>query len=453
MFDVGPWAMPTEKHGSWWLPETPDRPLPGTLSYTADGLRLKCPATPPFHVPTEAGSKFVVHGLVDGEDWTLGDCSLIRRGASGQTFHVDFALEGLRMDAPELNDLDEICFSLDGLWSVVAAIPRDLRSTDRASVALRANLTDGNTLGLTSGIELIDAPEEGTTAFVDRLVFVGRSPVSVPLGELLKTYFAPIRDLVMLALQKGTSLTYCMVSGNGTTYELHGEKCRAAVNAYWDPIGTPRNRVRASPPALEIPTDPTDFEILMRRWFALYEAIETPMGLRLADLVSEIGYSEPRFLFVAQALEALHRRLYPDAHDDLRAAARDHALDVVDEAHRASLEALLLHAHEPSFRRRLKDLANEVLPRLEEVIGQRPAPAINGLVEMRNRVTHWDPSAPVATGVELAGLRQFADAVFDLVIVTRLELPEAASRRVVSAHRAKNVAYWLDRAITELEAE
>ena len=452
MFEVGRWKMPISKYGTWWLPEQPDRPTSGTLAYSSDGLRLSCSPTPPIDKALDSRG-FMIHGEADGEHWTLAGCGWQSRGSSGQVIRLDVAFEGLLLDEDDLEQFDEICFSLEGIWSGTAASPRKVGATDGVRVAVRTDLPAGGTVGLISEIEQLDDPHEGASAFEDRLVLVGRAPTAGPFEDLLRTFYAPLRDLLALALQRGTSTTYCMASGAGTMYESNGEMQRAGVLAYWDPVGAPRARVRDSPPAIQIPVRADEFQPLVNSWFSLYENIQTPIALRLADFNSDMSYSEPRFLQVAQALEALHRRLYPDARDERGSGARAEALAAAAPEHLNALESLLRHAHEPRFRRRLKDLAAEVRQSLEEVIQQKPGPAIDALVEVRNRVTHWDVSTPAARGLSLVGMRQFADALFDLVVVSRLDVPPDALQRVVAAHQANHVAYWLDRALADLAAQ
>jgi ApeA N-terminal domain 1 len=203
--------------------------------------------------------------------------------------------------------------------------------------------------------------------------------------------------------------------------------------------------------ALKLPLRKEEYEQFVQSWFNTHDRFQTPIALRIADLIAGVSFSEPRFLLAAQSLEALHRRLHADKLDEQALAAREAALAAVEPKHRTILKTLLAHAHEPTFRSRIRDLVARAEPEASAVVGERLREAVGLIVDARNGVTHWAPGIDEIAGLTLVTLRQVADAVFDLVLFKELGLSDTALRDAVQAHQSRNVDYWLDRALSEPE--
>jgi hypothetical protein len=268
--------------------------------------------------------------------------------------------------------------------------------------------------------------------------------------DLCGRFVGPLLDLMTLALQRGATVNYCDVSGPGTTVTIGARTRRERVAAYWNLVGNPgTDDDRPSKPVLVLPSAPDQFQRFMSEWFDHQSRLALPIGLRLADLVAGMTFAPTRFLLVAQALEALHRRLYPDERNDLGIRARDAALAAVDEEGRAELATQLMHVHEPSFRRRVKQLRDEAEPEVSEIVGPRLKEAVAAIVDARNAVTHWDADDDEPESMRLVALRLVADALFDVVLLKRLGLSGDELQAVVRCHQTKQVEYWLGRGLDE----
>jgi hypothetical protein len=263
-------------------------------------------------------------------------------------------------------------------------------------------------------------------------------------------FVGPLIDLMTLALQRGATVNYCEVSGAGTTVATHTRERRERVAAYWQLVGNPgRDDDRPSKPVLVPPSTPERFQQFMSGWFDAQSRLELPIGLRVADLVAGMTFAPIRFLLVAQALEALHRRLYPDESNEPGRQARTAALATVDDVHRKELANQLMHAHEPTFRRRVKQLRDEAEPEISEIVGPKLNDAVAAIVDARNAVTHWDADETEPDGGRLVALRMAADALFDVVLLKRLGLTGDELRTVVGSHQSRQARYWLEWALAE----
>jgi hypothetical protein len=107
----------------------------------------------------------------------------------------------------------------------------------------------------------------------------------------------------------------------------------------------------------------------------------------------------------------------------------------------------LAHVHEPTPRRRLRELVDEVPAFTAAVLGTSAGPAIDRIVNARNAITHWSPSTPHPRGLELTALRLACDALFDLKMFRDMGMrDEELTRLGEQIGSESKVRYWLDRA-------
>jgi hypothetical protein len=445
------WTEPFERMGMWWVVDTEER-LSGRLTFDpVEGLSLSTSGGNWLSV--KVGDTATFHGLVEGEYWTLEGCFVHSRkfgsSVSSDVVRVDTAFVGLGMDSRELTLFDEIQAEFDGAWSAVAHSPRLVLNVSSPDLSVEWALGGGKSLAMRSEIAMVDVEVEAAVAFRDRLRFIGRCEAPTTFRGLVEMFVEPIQNLLRLALQRDVAVTFCAVAGPGSTVNPpHGGDLRLVPTVHWGRVGrTELSNHYGAPVAFRFPSDHDEAQRMLASWFELHELIKVPVGLRLADVVDGLTYAEAKFLHVAQALEALHRRLYPDAKFEAGRDARNALSDIVDKAHRKTLRELLAHAHEPRYRERLIDLVKASEPEISEIVGGPVEPVITRLVRARNAVTHWAANDPDPDGVELVALRLFADALFDLVVTRRIGLPSESVTSVAARHQTKQVGYWLNRAL------
>jgi len=387
-------------------------------------------------------------GLSQGTSWTLTGCWCTKSSDAGQEFYVETAFAGdIAIYEEPTASFDEVRVGFDGLWSMVPSSPRRARQFDQPPVSLTARVDSSRTVELVSEMVDLEPTAEDAFAFKDRLIFVGTVPTSTSFWELRGFFVWPLEALVTLGRQRGATVNFCEVSGPGTTGAAHGgEERRHRLAVYWNRIGNPdTDPEKSSVPALQLPTEPDRFQEFISNWFNHHTELALPIGLRTSDLVAPQTFSSTRFLLVAQALEALHRRLYPDLRNQPGIDARTAALANVDDEHRKVLKSLLQHAHEPTFRQRVKQLRDTAEPQITQIVGPRLKAAIAAIVETRNAVTHWDPSTSEPEGLRLVTLRAVADALFDVVLLKQLGLGDDDLHAVVRSHQAKHVRHFVDK--------
>lgn len=443
------WSAPFEKYGAWWNAGDREKRANGTLSFSpAAGLRLTTTESVVL-VPPFGDKPATLNGLVEGVYWTLGDCVCTSTGSTGQSFLVDYAISGVGMDADEVEQLDELRIGFDGGWSTVALRPRGPNDIRSDAISITADLAEGGSVELVSELESLDVSRDGAFGFHDHLRFVGRAKSPMNFRDLHQTLFVPLRDLVILALQRDVALTHCRVAGPGTTVSVGAREHRVSAIVYWNQVTTPdlAEGGARKHPAIRFPSEPADFQRFVASWFSLHDQLKTPISIRVAEITGGASFAEPLFLLAAHSLEALHRRLHPGETDAAAIAARGAALAAVVDEHRHVLALRLSHAHEPTFRKRIKQLVAEVEVPAANVVGAQLRKAVALIVESRNAVTHWEPTNEEPDGLLLFALRMVADAVFDLVLFKRVGLNDDELNGTVRAHQERDVEYWLGRAL------
>lgn len=433
--------------GSWWLPDTRDRRMSGRLSYRPDhGLRLRCGSG--LLIGGSLDESVTLHGVVDGEYWTLAECRTWSAGSQGHELEPRYAVAGVGLEPGELKGFDEITVEFDGGWHMLDVPPRGLHTWRNTSLDVAGVVGDDVRVSVRSELESLDPAELGGFGLVDRLFFTGTTASPVSFFELFDRVVAPLHDLVRLGLQRDVAIRSCTIAGPATMYERRsGRRMVERCSVYWHPTSAPcRLDGTVGPAAVVVPTDPSRFELFMAAWFRVHHDFDLPLQLRLADVIADLVFAQPKFLLAAQALEALHRRLHPGQPHEAGAAARAAALAAATGEHRQVLEQLLAHAHEPTFRQRIRQLLNNVQPHVSEVAGDSLKDAVGLSVDTRNAVTHWAANVDEPDELTLVALRLLADAVFDLNLIQQLGTDNDLET-VADAHLAKHVDYWLHQAL------
>jgi hypothetical protein len=168
-----------------------------------------------------------------------------------------------------------------------------------------------------------------------------------------------------------------------------------------------------------LPADDKAFRALVRGWFGLAERLGPVLDLRFAPSYASFMYSESRFLNAVQAVEALHRRVLAGEPDQTDLDARAAAVASCPPEYHEWLEGKLRYAHEPTLRRRLREVLNFVGPGLAPLTGKRSR-FIDRVCRIRNALTHWDEKSKAANGADLHRLATALNNVTDAALLRLL---------------------------------
>jgi|GEM_PF-6715409 len=428
--------------GAWWRPEKPDEQVAGSFVWDPrEGGRLDLLG---FFVddggdPTHFQAP-IVHGVAEGNEYTLINChttqfNLRTPGVTTQQLRpFAGALAGILHPDPTEADFDRLTMDVDYVaelsgWTHIT--PRyassDWERFDFVSIEYEhpsdvvANLRSESirlASEWSSGGDPIGRAEIRETV---RLVVDSRAPIG--LSDLIERYVGPLRDLVTFAAQVPAAIRSVTVAGPSTTEVLDSGRTIKRPSEVLLPFleGDARDstttRLRHS--LLAIPTEPRALRSLLQSWLDLRQRLAPVIDLRFAASYARFTYGENRFLNAVQAVEALHRRALAGVPDPEDLEARAAVLAGCPDEHRLWLEGKLQYAHEPTLRRRLREVLDFVGTGLRPATGP-PAKFINAVVTTRNELTHWDEHAHRKLGDDLHGLALVLGYVIDASLLRLL---------------------------------
>lgn len=171
-------------------------------------------------------------------------------------------------------------------------------------------------------------------------------------------------------------------------------------------------------------------------WLAKAENLGPVMGLHYGVLSNDALYLENQFLSSVQALEAFHRRTTGVTHDIPRPAHELRLKSILDTApgdHRVWLGEALAYSNEPRLRRRLNDLI-EPFPFLLKYMNVEQKAFVNKIVDTRNYLTHFNEALhdKAARGRELTFFPDKLSALFKCCMLRELGMPVQDIQNLVS---------------------
>ncbi len=443
--------------GAWWDPSEPERQLAGVLRWDpTSGGELELVG----FFPAENGVMGdwrgdVLHGVADRDEFTLINCAemgfqIQTPGVATQRIRpFDGVLVGARIPDVSQPMFDRLILEVDYVAELaqrstptVAVESTDGIRVDRVSIEYEhpqdivAVLTR-ETIRLasewsTGGSTLGDVRIEET------VVLWVETSEPLPLDELLRRYVARLRDLVTLAAQRPATIRSVRVAGPATTEAgADGRSVKRAAQflARFLPEPSPTADLkRLEVPLFRFPNGDREFRALLRAWFELDDKAGAVLDLRFASGYAVFVYGESRFLNAAQAVEALHRRLLDQEPEQADLDARAAALAQCPPEHRKWLEGKLQYAHEPSLRRRLREVLAFVGTGVDPLLGKR-SKFIDDVVTTRNAVTHWDEKAKPVDGEQLHRLAIALHFIVDAALLRLLGFDESEVAAIFAANR------------------
>ena len=142
-----------------------------------------------------------------------------------------------------------------------------------------------------------------------------------------------------------------------------------------------------------------DLGTALIQWFEIYDTVAMPSQLAQSVLNSEGLWLHVEFLSLMQALEGIHRAVFPgiytspDRYEEIKQALSSAIPKSVEADHRDALKARIKYGNEISLRRRLDTLVQRFSPPLRQRILGDEGIIPQSWVETRNYYTHWDESS------------------------------------------------------------
>ncbi len=471
--------------GLWWLADTPDQQVAGTLTINPGGENeLKLLGKFGGQSDLLEGPirfKEVEHGTVLGraeeddahEPITLYGCSETRldpdfvshfTGVTESTLTPEVVLVGVHLADREAT-FGEFEGQLLGLesWTHLSVPSPRLEFDDAGKVKAISHRFEPP---YPTSFEL---PHRGTLSFpvqfsagkkgVAAYSVAYRTPVALKVegGATLDWFLETIFDLqILVSILMGKAARTVGLKGrirhedDPATHRIRFEEFEIYFRSRYAWVRLPEQQTEEDE-LLALPQVEDDLEIVLARWFGNADKFRQAASLYYDNLDQSGGFTALRFLTTAQAVETAHRRLFGDSHfleSDVAGyeavkerVIADLATADLSPRFRSSLKDKLRYLPHDALRWRLKDLWNR-----SEGVLEHHVPDRDGFCETvrvtRDYFTHYSKELEerAADGLQLAMLTVQLEVMLVTTFLLALGVPTA---KVSDAVRAFSAYNWI----------
>ena len=413
-------SEPIETSGRFWLLEKPEDWLPGLLKISESGevrVELSGIFGDPFDAldsvalaldsPTEeppSTPKRMVGILERGGEITLDGCRWVSRkvglvgGMSKSIVHADLAYIGRAYDKQEEVVFSRLSFAVEGLdnWLLQSGISI-ARDAGNKSGSIRYNIPRDVTLPLSDSVQVgftfnltsppVSFPVTEVSIRQTASVFVeSREPRPI---KYFSSFAFKLCNLLSLALND--RLTIQSMTGH-VAQNPKDDQTELLLRVYgqFAPWTERRPQLRWHNTLFRYPDVIDQLDDIVVKWFENYEHYEPAFNLYFASITQASQFLDTKVLWLAQALETLHRRSSQEREmpDEEFSDLLQSMMQGCAPERRDLLGPRLRYANELSLRRRL----NRLIEPFEHLLGdgRERRFLVNTICDTRNYLTHFD---------------------------------------------------------------
>lgn len=191
--------------------------------------------------------------------------------------------------------------------------------------------------------------------------------------------------------------------------------------------------------AITVPSLGTELSVIVNNWFKKAEILDPATTLYIATLSTRLRYAEFQLLNYAQALEALHRRVFggkymlDKEYEPICSELTNSISKTISKDHRNSLKNRIKYGNEFSQRKRIKELLDEVWENcLDQFIDDKKK-FIGNVIGTRNYLVHPDESSAseAVFGTEIFYLAERLKVLLVTHLLIQLGIPKENVYRAV----------------------
>ena len=442
---------PVETKGSFWLPGDPETKLSGELRISEMGdVTVELTGifgnreTGDWDLDQEGPQRIL--GVVEaGGAVTLDGCITgdtrrqVLSGLSVSSIHAGVAYVGAWYDAYEDVTFQEIILGVDGLdiWLATSGLGME-PDDDFRGWSIRYRLPDDIPFSL---------PDETEAKFVFSYTgptFVGTTTTEATIRQtasvFLKTkqpesigYFASLGfklcNFLSLALDKPVSIQRLTSYADSQVDGGRSMSSQVQIFGRFGPQAENHAEIHGHEALFRYPAVAEQLDQLMGNWFRDYDLFPPAINLYFASKTRESTLLDTKVLWLAQALEALHRRTSPET--EMTESEFTERLDAIlasctDDVVRVWLGEKLRYANEVTFRNRLRGL----LVPFGHLFGDEKEHRdfVSQVTDTRNYLTHYDATGNTGRATnpsDLFALLRKMEALMQLHLLKRIGLDVA----------------------------
>lgn len=444
-----------EYAGYWWLPTNPDKQVSGILHIDRyNGIELKT-INSLLSRQEVFGSNFIksqeiiLGKTIEDKFITLIDshCSNYKSGSdpesSTSTHKVKFAVVGER-EFRNKSDITftsaEVRFSLLDEWLGVKPFKfiDSIDSSDfssRNSKKLTLEYESPETIEFY--IDFISAQFYTNYAWsknisgnlkyeITHSSYLRLTPDQPQSLDWYMKQFYSLQKL--LTVMTGFPVSPIELRGYGNDILIHkNTTTKEEFEIYGDIHKNFQNLIEKHPNDLlfTVPKFGTELSVVVNNWFQKTDILDPATNLHIATISSSSLYTEFKLLNYAQALEALHRRVFDGKYildqdyEPIRETLVNSILKNVDRDHRNALKAKIKYGNEFSQRKRIRLLLDDVWENcLYEFITDKKE-FINNVVDTRNYLVHFDQNSITKVVLDSTGMFHLAERL-KIILITHI---------------------------------
>lgn len=432
-----------EHEGTWWLPQRPQQPIHGTLTFTpSQGAILNLEGG--FFPRAVGEMKQIVLGISSmGKKITLHDCLLLPVGneiqlqPSASSFYANLVLVGAHFETPDAIRFRELCVRYSHLDQWARGITGLRPAGDEWGIAYTAvaavHLADDGdySVSLNARPHLSSTEREArVTETVDITIRAVEERAFCELEHVM----GAITDFLNLGVGKPVyPLAIQGITGGREGRAANGTPRDGAVNIFYQPIGLPMGWRTLTKADMLFTLGDMGHKVrdVLRNWLGGYHRLKKVCDLLFAPWYCPM-YIENRFLFTAQAVEVYHRL----SRNNLEMPEEDHQkrvneiLGAVPKEHRKWLEGKLQYSNEVTLRRGLKELIEECYAFLGQLLDEA---SVQKVIDTRNYLTHYAPhrEGRAAEELELHHLTEKLRILLEICLLRELGFADDTIQGIV----------------------
>ena len=360
-----------EIKGYWWLPESPENKLPGTLSFSQrDGALLKLIGVFGVETDIRINQPIIILGITQQQrPVSLYKCfylewSLPLMGIGGCQYHVHFVFDGVHFESKaqiKFSQLYGNYTDLDAWIGIYGFSVERENAENKFSANIKYEKPSAQFFDIGDTFEAgIDFSSQGPNLSTVQTKVKISQPVYLTVksktGEInFDTLFSQLNvfsDLLQVAVQRAVSPVSIFGLSRETVVELDGrEPYYPEINIYYQPIETLVNQKSKLPQEMLFTFQDLDADQI-KTWFSSFAKYQTIIHLYRSLIYGDRLFIETKFLNISQALETLHSILFNNQYlsDDEFANRKEKVLQSIPEELHDWVDGALSNANFKRFR-------------------------------------------------------------------------------------------------------
>lgn len=448
-------AKEFEYKGLWWLPESKERTIPGTLRFNPeDGPILELigsfhdipelSAKPPPEIVlgiTSNGKKITLYGYQGKSDqisWPGLTTTTMKPRVMFVGYH--FAKkEEISFDNLSINYLYLEDWYFTNPFSIKHDLPKEYSMKYQYPKPGIALLED---FKVTLESNLNVSYRKRTDIQVKHSVFIKAASKEKRHFSDFLDFFYKIRNFISLGVKRpvyplvirGQTDKNIVVMGDGT-------KVCPQIEIYMKQTSREIQKKTITPFEMlySFNNIEAQFETFLKNWIQIADNLKPVHDLYFGTLYNPRMYIEDKFINSTQALETYHRRKFPESYA-IEPEKSDEivkkAVEVVPNEFREHFQQKLMYSHEHGLRTRLTDIIkiNDVIISSFIRTGRERKSFIQKVVVTRNFLTHYDKSLEqeAAKGEELYWITQKLKIIIEIILLREIGIEQETIKNVIS---------------------